>query len=53
MSRQPKVTRRALAKANQYAVLEPEFGHPDHNAAIVLAKEVVRLDKALSKARRA
>jgi hypothetical protein len=38
-----KVSKRALKVAKQYAMLDPVFGYPDLNAAILLAKALLRI----------
>lgn len=38
-----KVRKNILKRAHQYAMLSPEFGYPDMNAAIAFAKELIRL----------
>lgn len=44
-----KFSKRALKLARQYAHLDPVFGIPDLNAAIVMAKAILRAEKQKAK----
>jgi len=45
MATDVKISKKALMLAESYAALVPESGYPDMNAAIVLAKALLRVCK--------